>query len=296
MDIKSKSMTGFGRGVYEDDERFIATEIKAVNHRYAEIGVHMPRRYGFAEEDIKKAIRGIVRRGKLDVTVTIENKRVSDVTVAVNENLARHYYEAFRILEERFDLAGDIDLRILSEAPDVLTESPAPLNEDAVRAALISSATAAAEALNKMRIREGEKLAADIVSRAEKIGGIVEEIDRIEEELERGYFEKLRARIRQILGEDAAVPEERIALEAAIFADKATVAEELTRLRSHLKQVRGILTEEGPQGKRLDFLMQEMNREANTIASKAQDLGITDKMLLIKAEVENMREQVQNIE
>ena len=294
-----KSMTGFGRAETSDGKRNIVCEIRSVNHRYCDINVRMPRRYSFAEEKVKSAIKETVNRGKLDVSIMVENITENDVNIKLNTMVAKQYVESLRELQREVDVDGDatISLQYLASLPDVLKIVPDVENEEEMTKAILEPVRAAVKKLDEMRTLEGEKLAQDLLTRGEDVKGLVADIEQIAHGVPKAYAEKLRNRIRELLDGNVEIPEEKIALEAAIFADKCSIAEELTRLKSHMDQMETIIEETGqPDGKRLDFLVQEMNREANTIGSKANDLGITETMLKIKAEVEKIREQVQNIE
>lgn len=294
-----KSMTGFGRAESGDGKRNIVCEIRSVNHRYCDISVKMPRRYSFAEEKVKQAIKETVNRGKLDVSIMVENVTENDVNIKLNTMVARQYAESLKELQREVIVDGDgtVSLQFLASLPDVLKAVPDVEDEAAMTEAILIPVREAVKKLDEMRVLEGEKLAEDLMSRGKLIKEMVSEIERIAPDVPKTYAEKLRARIKELIGDSVEIPEDRIVLEAAIFADKCSIAEELTRLHSHMDQMEKIIGETGqPDGKRLDFLVQEMNREANTIGSKANDIDITEIMLKIKAEVEKIREQVQNIE
>lgn len=295
-----KSMTGFGRGEYSDEISKVTVEIKSVNHRYLDIFVKMPRRYAFAEETIKAAIKERVHRGKVEVGVTVDNTGKSDTAVRLDKELAARYYEALSELRDSFDFGEEshVSLSMLAKMPDVISTSPAEEDEEAMSARLLGAVRSALDDFCGMRETEGAKLAADLSARADVISGIRSSIEKRAPEIEKEYAAKFRARVEEILGGVYEVPEERVALEAAIFADKANITEELVRLDSHISQLRGFLGSDGSEaiGKKIDFLIQEMNREANTIGSKSNDREITSLMLDLKAEIEKVREQVQNIE
>ena len=292
-----KSMTGFGRGEFSDGKRTIIAEIRAVNHRYSDITVKMPRRYSFAEDRIKNAVKEVVRRGKLEVSIIVENITEDDTNIRLNTMVARQYFENLTLLKEEFGLTGEVTLPFLAGLPDVMKAVPDVEDEEEITKCLETSVQSAARHLDEMRIAEGDKLAEDLLARGKHIRELV---DRIEERAPRVvevYTEKLKARIKELIGSSATVPEDRILLEAAIFADKSNITEELVRLDSHIQQLHSIIFKSSqPDGKKLDFLVQEMNREANTIGSKANDMEITNVMLEIKSEIEKIREQVQNIE
>ena len=292
-----KSMTGFGRGEFNDGKRNIVVEIKSVNHRYCDIQVRMPRRYSFAEDAIKNTIKKYVNRGKFDVSMSVEYIAESDIRVDLNRPLVQQYIDNMNILRDEYGVNGDITLELISGMPEVLKQVSDVENEDEIRANIIKATEAAAANLVRMREAEGEKLAKDLVERADIIKDMVNDISVKAAALPGIYKEKLKARINDLLDGVAEISEERLAQEVALFADKADITEEITRLRSHMDQMKSIIGEStGADGKKLDFLVQEMNREANTIGSKANDLGITEIMLKIKSEVEKIREQVQNIE
>ena len=292
-----KSMTGFGRSEYSDGKRNIICEIRSVNHRYSDITVKMPRRYSFAEDRIKQTVKEKLVRGKVDVSINVENVTESDVLIKLNQLAAKQYYDNLSELKEQFGLTGDIDLSLMAGMPDVLKAVPDVEDEEEITKAILIPVAEASANLEKMRAVEGQRLADDLISKGETIKGILDKIEVRSPLVVKDYMEKLRARITELLDGAVEIPEERILTEAAIFADKCAIDEEITRLNSHLVQLKTILTgSESTVGKKLDFLVQEMNREANTIGSKANDLEITNNMLNIKAEIEKIREQVQNIE
>jgi len=292
-----KSMTGFGRGEFTDGKRNVTAEIRTVNHRYADITVKMPKRYSFAEEAVKNIVKQKIRRGKAEVSIIMENLSEADVTVRLNTPVAEQYLQNLKQLQEEFGLAGEIDIMLLSSMPDVLRAIPDVEDEDEITSVITEAVTRATEANDAMRQTEGQRLAEDLLHRGDLIRGIVDKIGTRAPLVAQEYVRKLNDRISELLDGAAEIPEDRILTEAAIFADKANITEELVRLDSHMKQLKEILTgADGPVGKKLDFLVQEMNREANTIGSKANDLEITSWMLEAKSEIEKIREQVQNIE
>ena len=292
-----KSMTGFGRGEYSDGKRNVTAEIRTVNHRYSDINVKMPKRYSFAEEGIKNIVRNKIRRGKAEVSIIVENLTEEDLTVKLNELVAKQYIDNLKELKTLYGLDGEIDIRLVSSMPDVMKAVPDVENEDEVAEVIGKAVMAATDNLDKMRAAEGAKLADDLLMRGELIRGIVKKIENRAPMVVKDYTEKLYNRIRELTDGAVEVPEDRILMEAAVFADKSNITEELVRLDSHMMQLGNILSSgDGPVGKKLDFLVQEMNREANTIGSKSNDLEITSLMLETKSEIEKIREQVQNIE
>ena len=295
-----RSMTGFGRGEYSDEISKVTVEIRSVNHRYLDIFVKMPRRYSFAEDTIKSAIKERVHRGKVEVSVSVDNIGKSDSDVRLDKELAARYYNVLSELRDSFDFGEEsrVSLSLIAKMPDVIVTTPAAEDEEAMAKRLLGATSKALDDFCSMREAEGEKLAADLSARADTIQEIRDHIDKRAPEIEKEYAAKFKARVEEILGGVYEVPEERIALEAAIFADKANITEELVRLGSHISQLRKFLQSDGREaiGKKIDFLIQEMNREANTIGSKSNDREITSSMLELKAEIEKVREQVQNIE
>ena len=292
-----KSMTSFGRGEYSDGKRNIIVEIKSVNHRYSDITVKMPRRYAFAEDKVKSAVKEKLRRGKVDVSILVENITENDVNIKLNEMLAKQYFDNLKQLQDQFDVSGDISLQFLASLPDVMKAIPDVEDEEEITKAILIPTEQAAANLEEMRAAEGQKLAEDLIAKGENIKRILDQIAERAPQVAVAYTERLRARITELIGSSVQVPEDRILVEAAIFADKCAIDEEITRLNSHLIQMKDIITRSTqPDGKKLDFLVQEMNREANTIGSKANDITITGHMLDIKSEIEKIREQVQNIE
>ena len=290
-------MTGFGRSEYSDGKRNIICEIRSVNHRYSDITVKMPRRYSFAEDKIKQTVKEKLVRGKVDVSINVENLTENDVVIKLNQLAAGQYYENLKELKEQFGLSGEIDLSLMAGMPDVLKAVPDVDDEDELTKAILVPVAEASANLEKMRAVEGARLAEDLIKKGENIKVILDQIEERSPLVIKDYMEKLRARIAELLDGAAEIPEDRILTEAAIFADKCAIDEEITRLNSHLLQLKSILTgSESTVGKKLDFLVQEMNREANTIGSKANDITITNHMLNIKSEIEKIREQVQNIE
>ena len=292
-----KSMTGFGRGEYNDGKRNIIVEIKSVNHRYSDITVKMPRRYSFVEDKIKTTVKEKIKRGKVDVSIMVENLTENDVNIKLNTMVAEQYYNNLKALQEGFAVSGDISLQMLAGMPDVLKSVPDVDDEEEMTKCILAPVKEACLNLEKMRGIEGEKLATDLMMRGDIIKGLVDQIEERADLVPKAYTEKLTERIKDLIGNSVTIPEDRILVEAAIFADKCNITEELTRLNSHMDQMKSIISKSSqPDGKKLDFLVQEMNREANTIGSKANDIEITNLMLQVKAEIEKIREQVQNIE
>lgn len=290
-----KSMTGFGRAQGSFEHFNITVEIKSVNHRYFEFSCKVPRLYSFLEDKLKNAVSAKVSRGKVECFVTVEAIADDSVIVEINEPLARGYVNAIQSLSDEFSLKNDLSASVLAHFPDVYIVTKNEVNEDELLENVLTVLNGALESFVNMRSTEGEKLKEDVLSRADFILENVSYVEERSPETVKEYNEKLLERMRDVLG-DTQVDEARLLTEAAIYADKIAVAEETVRLRSHIDQLRSMLESEEAIGRKLDFLVQEINREANTIGSKAQDVEIAKRVINIKAEVEKIREQIQNIE
>ena len=288
-------MTGFGRAQDTVDRMNISVEIKSVNHRYFEFSSKVPKTYGFLDEKLKSHIQSFVARGKIDCFVTIEELEDDNCTVSINHSLASGYINALNELSERYGIKNDITVTSLSKYYDIFSVHKDEADEERVWNAVKVVTDRALSSFIAMREREGEKLKNDILSRCDII---LENVGFIEERSPQTvieYNEKLLERMKTVL-EDIHVDEQRLLTEAAIYADKIAVAEETVRLRSHVAQMREFMNSNIAIGRKADFLIQEFNREANTIGSKAQDVAIAKKVIDIKSEVEKIREQIQNIE
>ncbi len=290
-----KSMTGFGRASAELDGYVITVELKSVNHRYFEFSSRIPRQYGFLDEKIKSYINSKVSRGKVDCFIGIEALNTEAAEVVVNNTLAQAYVKALKELEEKYELKADYGVNAVSRFPDVLVTKKAEEDEEALWMKVKSVADEAIEKFVAMRLREGEKMRDDVLSRVETILSSVEYIEKRSPETVKEYNDKLIERVHELIG-DVSLDEARIIQEVAIYADKVAVAEETVRLRSHIDQLKSFLDSDEPVGRKTDFLVQEMNREINTIGSKANDVEIARRVVDVKAEIEKIREQIQNIE
>ena len=290
-----RSMTGFGRARAVTNGREITVEIRSVNHRYFEFSCRVPRSYAFLEERLKAETRGCVSRGKLEVGVTITDVEMADTELALDLPLAKAYADALARIGAELSVRDDVSAGMIARMPDVLTARRAVPDEDALWADVKAVLGEALAAFVAMRETEGRGLRDDILSRLSDIEGRVAEIEAGSAERLERYRERLFNRMKTVL-EDTNIDENRILLEAAIYADKSAVDEETVRLRSHIGQYRSILDGSEPVGRKLDFLTQELNREINTIGSKANDLGITAAVVDVKAEIEKIREQIQNLE
>ena len=291
-----RSMTGFGRAQKELDGMNITVELKSVNHRGFEFSAKTPRTYGFLDDKLKTLFQSVITRGKVECFITISALDSDDCVVEVNHSLAGGYYAALKELAERYGLSADFSVAALARcSSDIFVVRKNAADEDAVWAAVSQVAQEAADIFIAMREAEGQRLKDDVLARAQVILEDVAYIEKRSPETVKEYNDKLLERMKALLG-DIHVDEQRLLTEAAIFADKVAVAEETVRLRSHIDQLHLLLESSESVGRRLDFLAQEMNREANTIGSKCQNVDITKRVLNIKAEVEKIREQIQNIE
>ena len=290
-----KSMTGFGRAVAETDGYVITVEIKSVNHRYFEFSSRIPRQYGFLDDKLKSYINSRVSRGKVECYVSIDALNTEAAQVVVNNTLASAYVSALKELSKNYDLKEDFGASTVARFQDVLVVKKADDDEEKIWNYVKSVTDTALDKFISMRTVEGEKIKNDISSRADYILSCVEYIEKRSPETVKEYNDKLVERVHDLIG-DVSLDEGRVIQEVAIYADKVAVAEETVRLRSHLDQLKAFINADEPVGRKMDFLVQEINRETNTIGSKATDVDIARKVVDIKAEVEKIREQIQNIE
>ncbi len=290
-----RSMTGFGRAEATAGGKLITVEIKSVNHRYFEFNCRTSRGYAFLEEKLKSYLSTRVSRGKIDMFVSITSVEDSDVEVVINHSLASAYTKAFSELTDTYNVEDDLTASILARIPDVLTVHKVQEDENEIYDLVLPVASEAVDKFIAMREVEGQRLAEDVMSRANTILDIVAVIEARSPETVKEYEKRLYDRISELL-ESTTIDQQRILTEAAIFADKVAVAEETVRLRSHFDQMDSIMKSSEAVGRKLDFIMQEMNREANTIGSKVTDAELAHRVVDIKAELEKIREQIQNIE
>ena len=290
-----KSMTGYGRAENTFNGCTITVELRSVNNRYLDCNVRIPRLYLFAEDAMKSRVQNTISRGKVDVFVTLDSTGADKVQVSVNRPVADGYYAALKQLSEDYGLSGEISVTLLSRFPEVLLAEKAEEDVERLAQDICSVLDKALVDFDQMRTREGERLREDILSRAAVIEDKVGLVERRSPQTVTEYRAKLEARMSEVLSNTQLDPA-RILTEAAIFADKVAVDEETVRLRSHIGQLREMLSKGGAIGRKLDFLIQEFNREANTIGSKCSDIEISGHVVDIKAEIEKVREQVQNIE
>ena len=290
-----KSMTGYGSASGSAQGFNISVELKSVNNRFLDTSVRMPRSFMFAEDAVKSAVQRHISRGKVDVFVTVDSAGTDEVCVKVNEALLKGYITAVRHIAEEYGLSDDISAMSAARFPEVLTVEKADIDAEAVAAAIGEITELALVDFDKMRLREGEKLRDDVLSRLETIDALVSAVERSAPETVKAYRSRLEQKMQEVLG-TAGIDESRILAEAAIFADHIAVDEETVRLRSHMSQLRQMVEGSSPTGRKIDFLVQEFNREANTIGSKCQNSDIAHTVVVLKSEIEKIREQIQNIE
>ena len=289
-----KSMTGYGKSNLSINERSYQIEIKGVNHRYLDISVKIPKQLSYLEEIVKKEIISKIKRGKIDVTITFENNSKEGKNIKINTEIAKMYINELKKLAQEENISSNIEVTEISKFPDVLSIQNTE-DEETIKKEILEVLENAINNLIEMRIIEGSKICEDLKQRISKIEKEIQKISSISTRLIEEYVVKLEARIKEITKTEE-IDKSRIAQEVVIYADKSSIEEELTRLKSHIMQCKNLLNSTEPVGKKLDFIIQEMNRETNTIGSKSYSLEITNGVIEIKTELENIREQIQNIE
>ena len=290
-----KSMTGYGNAVGASGDIGLTVEVRSVNNRFLDCSVRMPRMYIFAEDKIKAVVQKYISRGKVDVFVTVDSSKADDVVVSLNEPLAEAYIAAYKKMSEKYGLKNDLTSVSLGRIQDVFTVEKKEIDADAFTADIEAVAAAALANFNAMREVEGDKLRSDILAKLDNIEALAAKVEERSPQTVAEYRARLEQKMSEVLA-TADIDKARIVTEAAIFADKVAVDEELVRLRSHIAQMRDMLAKDGAIGRKLDFLTQELNREANTTGSKCSDVEITRMVVDIKSEIEKIREQIQNIE
>lgn len=289
------SMTGYGSACGSVDGQTITVELKSVNNRYLDCSVRMPKNLLFAEESVKKTISASVSRGKVDVFISAQASQDANTQVSVNHDLAAGYYSAVREIADQLSLDGGVNALSIARFPDVLVIERKEMDKESAEKALCEITAEAVREFNLMRAREGQRLKEDLLSKASEVERLVSVVEERSPQTVREYRERLEERLRTIL-EDRSIDEARIITEAAIFADRTAVDEETVRLRSHIAQFRSMLESGSPIGRKMDFLVQEFNRESNTIGSKCNDAALAAVVVDLKSEIEKIREQIQNIE
>ena len=290
-----KSMTGYGRAVETVNGREFTVELCSVNNRYLDCTVKLPRSLSFAEDAVKQAVKATISRGKVDVFISVRSEGAEDMTVSLNQAMVAGYLSAMKQMVEQYGIRDDISVSVLSRMPEVFTVDRAEVDETQLQADLMCVAAKALQNYDAMRTAEGKALENDLRSRGDTIRVLVAQVESGSGQTVMDYRTRLENKLKEVLA-NTAIDESRILTEAAIFADKVAVDEETVRLRSHLEQMDNMLTTGGPIGRKLDFLLQEMNREANTIGSKCSDVRLARVVVDMKAELEKIREQTQNIE
>lgn len=290
-----KSMTGFGRCEVATEEYKISVEMKAVNHRYLDLSIKMPKKFNYFESGIRTLLKKYIQRGKVDMFISYEDYTESKVSLKFNASLAAEYMEYFRQMADQFQIPCDVTVTSLGRCPEIFTMEQVPEDEEHMWKLLEEAISEAAEKFVETRIREGENLKNDLLGKLDYMLGLVDEIEARSPKIVEEYRAKLEDKVKELL-ENSSIDEGRIAAEVTIFADKICTDEETVRLRSHIEATRAELIAGGSVGRKLDFIAQEMNREANTILSKANDLEVSDKAIALKTEIEKVREQIQNIE
>lgn len=290
-----KSMTGFGRCEITENNRKFTVEMKSVNHRYLDVNMKMPKKLSFFEAAIRNELKNYIQRGKVDVFVTYEDFSESNVSVKYNRDTAEAYLQYLKQMASEFGLENDVRVSTLARFPEVFSMEEQTVDGEELWRELLSALKGAAEEFVETRIREGENLKEDLIGKLDQMLLEVDFIAQRSPVIVADYKQKLQGKVKELL-EDSRIDESRILMEVTIYADKVCVDEELVRLRSHIEATRAALTEGGSVGRKLDFIAQEMNREANTILSKTGDLEISDRAITLKTEIEKIREQIQNIE
>ncbi|WP_101772656.1 YicC/YloC family endoribonuclease [Peptostreptococcus faecalis] len=292
----AKSMTGFGIGDFKDDNYNISLECRTINHKYLDINIRMPRKISYLEDQLRSLIKGYLNRGRVDVYVKFDTLKSSGTNLEYDEDLARQYYGILDRIKSDFNISQEISISEISKFPEVVKVSESEEDEDIMWNMLSIAANSSMEKLSEMRLVEGKKLESDILFRTNLLESSIKEIEKNSGAIVEEYKEKLKSRINELLEDSNLVDEARIAQEVAIYADKSNITEEIVRFKSHIHQLRDTVVGNDIIGRKMDFIIQEMNREANTIGSKSSDINITNTIIEIKSELEKIREQVQNIE
>ena len=290
-----KSMTGYGKSSLSINSREYQVEIKTVNHKYIDTNIRMPRIISYLEEDVRKLIASKIKRGKVDISISFENYNSDENDIRINTELAKMYIENLKKLAEEENVSANIEVTEITRLPDVLTIKSNLLDEKQIKTELLQVVNEAINQLINMRQNEGNRISEDILTKISQIEEKNEEIFKLSTGLIDEYVVKLESRIKEILKTEE-LDKSRLMQEVVIYADKCSVEEEITRLRSHIGQLRNLIASEEPSGKKMDFIIQEMNRETNTIGSKANNLEIVNRVVDIKTILEDIREQIQNIE
>ena len=292
----AKSMTGFGMGEYKDDKYNISVECKTINHKYLDVNPRLPRKVSFLEDRLRQLVKDYISRGRVDMFIKFDTVSSSGAKLVCDEDLAKQYFEILKRIKDGFDLKQEINPVEISKFPEIVSVTEAEDDEEILWNALREASEKALMSLSNMRKEEGTKLEKDIIERSNLLEKYIDDVERFSDTVVEDYRSRLNQRIGEILENPALVDEARLAQEVAIYADKSSITEEIVRFRSHINQLRNTIVNDDSIGRKLDFLIQEMNREVNTIGSKSSAIDITNLVIQIKAELEKIREQVQNIE
>ena len=292
----AKSMTGFGMGEYKDDKYNISVECKTINHKYLDVNPRLPRKVSFLEDRLRQLVKDYISRGRVDMFIKFDTVSSSGAKLVYDEDLAKQYFEILKRIKDGFDLKQEINPVEISKFPEIVSVTEAEDDEEILWNALREASEKALMSLSNMRKEEGTKLEKDIIERSNLLEKYIDDVERFSDTVVEDYRSRLNQRIGEILENPALVDEARLAQEVAIYADKSSITEEIVRFRSHINQLRNTIVNDDSIGRKSDFLIQEMNREVNTIGSKSSAIDITNLVIQIKAELEKIREQVQNIE
>lgn len=290
------SMTGFGRGEFKNDNYHFLVECKTINHKYCDINVRLPRKISFLEDKIRNYVKNFVKRGRVDLYIKLDLIGSEDVNLKFDDKLATQYVNILKEIKEKFDLQDDISVMNVAKFPEIVKCEEKEEDEDLYWSMLKEALDMSMEKLTQMRKEEGEKLAIDTIERCDILANLIDEIEKYSNTVVDEYREKLNSRISEILENPSIIDENRLAQEVAIFADKSSITEEIVRFRSHIEQLRKTVEKNDSIGRKIDFLIQEMNREVNTTGSKSSNINITNLVVEVKSELEKIREQIQNIE
>ena len=290
------SMTGFGRGEFKNDNYHFLVECKTINHKYCDINVRLPRKISFLEDKIRNYVKNFVKRGRVDLYIKLDLIGSEDVNLKFDDKLATQYVNILKEIKEKFDLQDDISVMNVAKFPEIVKCEEKEEDEDLYWSMLKEALDMSMEKLTQMRKEEGEKLAIDTIERCDILANLIDEIEKYSNTVVDEYREKLNNKISEILENTSIIDENRLAQEVAIFADKSSITEEILRFRSHIEQLRKTVEKNDSIGRKIDFLIQEMNREVNTTGSKSSNINITNLVVEVKSELEKIREQIQNIE
>lgn len=290
------SMTGFGRGEFKNDNYHFLVECKTINHKYCDINVRLPRKISFLEDKVRNYVKNFIKRGRVDLYIKLDLIGSEDVNLKFDDKLATQYVSILNEIKDKFNLQDDISVMSVAKFPDIVKCEEKEEDEDLYWGMLQVALDMALEKLGEMRKVEGEKLAQDTLERCDVLKNLLDEIEKYSDTVVDEYKEKLNNRISEILDNPSVIDENRLAQEVAIFADKSSITEEIVRFRSHIEQLKNTVVKNDSIGRKIDFLIQEMNREVNTTGSKSSNLNITNLVVEVKSELEKIREQIQNIE